>query len=173
MTPIQLTFLAVAAISLLAALMVVTRPNMVHAALYLVVASFGVAVFFVFLGAPFLAVIQVVVYIGAIAILMIIAIMLTRRIADEHLVVANAQAGWAGALAGILFLSLLVILSGWGGFTARAGDLPADSVDPAALGAALVSPQGYVIPFEVASVLLLAAFIGAVVIAWRSHQAGG
>ncbi|MDH3943041.1 MAG: NADH-quinone oxidoreductase subunit J [Anaerolineae bacterium] len=173
MSPIQLTFLAVAAFSLVSALMVVTRPNMVHAALYLVVASFGVAALFVLLGAPYLAVIQVVVYIGAIAILMIIAIMLTRRIASEDLVVVNAQAGWAAVLAAILFFSLLIILGGWDSFGALAGELPPGSVDPAALGEALVSPQAFVIPFEVASVLLLAALIGAIVIAWRSSRAGG
>ncbi len=79
MTAEQIIFLLTAAVILGSALMVVTTRNLLHAALWLVVALFGVAVLYAILQANFLAVIQVVVYIGAIAILFIFAVMLTRR----------------------------------------------------------------------------------------------
>jgi len=74
----QIFFLIVAAATLIFALRVVTTGNLVHAALWLVATLSGVAVVFALLQASFLAVVQVVVYIGAIAILFIFAVMLTR-----------------------------------------------------------------------------------------------
>ena len=75
----QIVFLVVAFATLGSGFMVVTTRNMVHAALWLVATLFGVAMVFVLLDAGFLAVVQVVVYIGAIAILFIFAVMLTRK----------------------------------------------------------------------------------------------
>ena len=83
MTVEQIVFLFTAFITLAAALMVVVARNLVRSALWLVLTLFGVAVMYVLLHAGFLAVVQVVIYIGAIAILMIFAIMLTRRIAID------------------------------------------------------------------------------------------
>jgi NADH-quinone oxidoreductase subunit J len=167
MTPLQVIFVITAAATLGAALMVVSTRNLVHAALWLVVSLFGVAVVYVLLNAGFLAVAQVVIYIGAIAILMIFAIMLTRRVATDSGPQINSNWGWAAAIAVILFVSLAWVLSGWQGFSAQAGDLSSRSDPLRDLGAALVSPNAYVIPFEVASVLLLAALIGAIMVAWE------
>jgi NADH-quinone oxidoreductase subunit J len=80
MTPLQIVFLIAGALTLLSALLVVTRPNLVHASLWLIATLAGVAVLFVLLEAGFLAAVQVVIYIGAIAILIIFAVMLTRRV---------------------------------------------------------------------------------------------
>lgn len=145
--------------------MMVTRPNLVHAALYLVVALFGVAVIFVLLDAGFLAVVQVLVYIGAIAILMIFAVMLTRGNVVEEQISFNAAAGWALLLAALFAFALIVILGQWPDIGAQATALDAQRDTVVELGTALVSPDAYVIPFEVASVLLLAALIGALVVA--------
>jgi len=79
MTGIQIFFLIVGLVILGSALMVVTTGNLIHAALWLIVTLFGVAVLFAILDASFLAVVQVVVYIGAIAILFIFAVMLTHK----------------------------------------------------------------------------------------------
>jgi NADH-quinone oxidoreductase subunit J len=166
MTPVQILFIVIAAATLGAALMVVTTRNLVHAALYLVVALFGVAVFFVLLNAGFLAVAQVVIYIGAIAILMIFAIMLTRRVVTDLSPSLNPNWGWALAIAAVLFAGLVWILSSWGGFASTAPQLSSASDPLVQLGQALVSPNAYILPFEVASVLLLAALIGAIIIAW-------
>ena len=79
MTIMQIFFLIVGVVILGSALMVVTTGNLIHAALWLIVTLFGVAVLYAILNASFLAVVQVVVYIGAIAILFIFAVMLTRK----------------------------------------------------------------------------------------------
>ena len=166
MTPIQFIFIITAAATLGAAVMVVTTKNLIHAALWLIVSLFGVAVFFVFLNAGFLAMAQVVIYIGAIAILMIFAIMLTRRIARDVGSQVNRNWPLAVMIVVILFAGLVWLLSSWPGFTSLAPPMSAD-VDPLTqLGQALVSPNAYLIPFEVASVLLLAALIGSIMVAW-------
>ena len=83
MTVLQGIFLVVGVVTLGAAVMVVTARNLIHAALWLILTLFGVAVMYGLLSAPFFTVIQVVIYIGAIAILMIFAIMLTRRVMKD------------------------------------------------------------------------------------------
>lgn len=167
MSALQIIFIIVAGVSLGAALMAVTTRNLVHAALWLILTLFGVAIFFVLLNAGFLAVAQVVIYIGAIAILLIFVIMLTRRVITDIGAQLNANWGWAAAVSIILFGALVWLLSGWSGFRTTAPQM-SGRVDPLTqLGQALVSPNAYVIPFEVASILLLAALIGAIIIAWE------
>ena len=147
--------------------MVVTAPNLIHSALWLVAALFGVAVVFALLNANFLAVVQVVIYIGAIAILMIFAIMLTRRIAKDAGPRFNANWAWAAILAVVVFVGLSWIIYNWPGITTPPADLGPASDPLRELGMALVSPNGFVLPFELASVLLLGALIGAIMIAWE------
>jgi len=166
MTVLQIVFLVTGFVTLLAGVMVVASPKLVHAALWLIVSLAGVAVLFVLLNANFLAVVQVVVYIGAIAILIIFAVMLTRRVmADTG---PSHNPSWWLAL-----ISALVLL---GGLLALILQVPAfalagPTAQPAAdsglsdLGTALVDVNRFLLPFEVASVLLLAALIGAMAIA--------
>lgn len=167
MTPVQLIFLVTAVLTLGSALMVVTTRNMVHAALWLVVSLFGIAVFYVLLEAGFLAVVQIVIYIGAIAILMIFAIMLTRKIVNETTPRFNANWGWAFLMGLVMFAGLVFILVSWPGINTSLGALPRTADPLKELGVALVSPDAYVLPFEVASIMLLAALIGAIVVAWE------
>jgi len=166
-TPIQLTFMLAAVITLGSALMVVSARNILHAALWLVASLFGVAMLFALLQANFFAVVQVVVYIGAIAILVIFAVMLTRRVMQDS-GPQVIRAWWlAAVLAAAVFAGLVVMLSSWRGFW----NLPPTLANPDAplvqLGLALVSPNAYVVPFEVSSVLLLAALIGAIYVAFQ------
>jgi NADH-quinone oxidoreductase subunit J len=169
MTPIQIVFLIVAAATLISAGMMVSARRIMHAALWLVLALLGVAIVFVTLETGFFAVVQVVVYIGAIATLIIFAVMLTRRDQQDtpNQSVRNA---WLAALVAFAVLAGLVgALSRWPGFaivragmdTTQAGEM----AQIAALGKLLVSPDAYAIPFEVASVLLIGALIGAIYIA--------
>jgi NADH-quinone oxidoreductase subunit J len=164
---LEIIFLIVAIVTLLTALMVVTTPNLVHAALYLVLTLFGVAATFVLLNATFLAVVQVVVYIGAIAILMIFAIMLTRKVMQDSGPQTNTNWGWAAVLGLLLFIGLAFVLVNSGAADMSMAPLAADADPISQLGQELVSPNAYVIPFELASVLLLAALIGAIVVAWN------
>ena len=166
MSMLQIIFLIVAAATLGGAVMVVISRNLVHSALWLIAALFGVAVMYVLLEAGFLAVVQVVIYIGAIAILIIFTIMLTRKVAQDSGPRFNANWGWAAFLAVFIFAALTWMLNQWPGFTALPQQLtnPGDTLR--SLGTALVSPDLYVMPFELASVLLLAALVGAILIAW-------
>lgn len=164
---LQIIFILVAGATLGAALMVVTSPNLIHSAIWLAGALFGVAVIFGLLNAGFLAVVQVVIYIGAIAILMIFAIMLTRRIAKDAGPRFNANWVWAALLSVLVFAGITWILFSWPGIHEPAAALNPASDPLRELGMALIAPGGYVLPFELASVLLLAALIGAIIIAWE------
>lgn len=167
MTGEQIIFLLVAFFTLSSGFMVVTTRNLVHAALWLVATLFGVAVIFALLSANFLAVVQVVVYIGAIAILFIFAVMLTRKELRDQGPQMNAG-WWAGALIAVLvFLGLFFLLQGWSGFLKTASGIPPGFDAVAELGTQLVSPDAFVLPFEVASVLLVAALVGAVYVAFN------
>jgi len=167
MTAEQIIFLVVALFTLGSGFMVVTTGNLVHAALWLVSTLFGVAVVFALLNAGFLAVVQVVVYIGAIAILFIFAVMLTRKDMRDQGPQMN-RGWWAGALIAVLvFAGLLFLLQGWNGLSRTASDIPSGFDAVAELGNALVSPNAFVLPFEVASVLLVAALVGAVYVAFN------
>ncbi len=167
MTFEQIIFLVVALFTLGSGFMVVTTGNLVHAALWLVSTLFGVAVVFALLSAGFLAVVQVVVYIGAIAILFIFAVMLTRKDMRDQGPQTNSG-WWAGALIAVLvFAGLFFLLQGWNGLSKTAAVLPSGFDAVAELGNALVSPNAYVLPFEVASVLLVAALVGAVYVAFN------
>jgi NADH-quinone oxidoreductase subunit J len=167
MTVLQGIFLVVGVVTLGGAVMVVTARNLIHAALWLILTLFGVAVMYGLLSAPFFTVIQVVIYIGAISILMIFAVMLTRRVKQE--VGSSVNKGWwlAGLMSLVLFTALVWMFSTWDGFQTALPDLPRGTDTIKVLGTALVSPNGYVIPFEIASLLLLAALIGSVAVAWE------
>jgi NADH-quinone oxidoreductase subunit J len=167
MTGEQIVFLVVALFTLGSGLMVVTTQNLVHAALWLIVALFGVALTFVQLSASFLAVVQVVVYIGAIAILFIFAVMLTRREMRDQGPQLNRNWWFGALLAALTFGGLVFLLQGWTGLSKTATAIPSGFDAVSVLGNALVSPDAYVLPFEVASVLLVAALVGAVYVAFN------
>jgi len=148
---------------------VVINRNLFHSALFLIVSLFGVAGLYVMLAAPFLAAIQILVYIGAIAILIIFAIMLTRRLMGLR-EANNNQWPLALGVAALAFIILAMVL-----ILASSGDNPllrrapvaasvsADSIRD--LGRALVDPNQYALPFILASVLLEGAMVGAIVVA--------
>jgi NADH-quinone oxidoreductase subunit J len=164
----QIAFGILALAMCLSALRVVTTKNMVHAALYLTAVLAGAAGIYILLGAEFVAVTQVLVYIGAVVVLMLFGLFLTRAPIGNAQDLDNDQRAWAALLA-------LLLLGGLGVALGRAfkgqrvhpqyiGD-PASHSNTAAVGLSIF--HDFVIPFEVASVLLLAALVGAVVIARR------
>jgi NADH-quinone oxidoreductase subunit J len=170
MTPEQIIFIIVAIVTLIAALSVVTSRNLIHSALWLILALFGVAIFYVLLDAGFFAVIQVIIYIGAIAILFIFAAMLTRRVMQDSGPQTNTT-WWLGALIAILlFAGIALVLTNWSGFSSSASPLVNASERISQLGLALVSPDQYVLPFELASILLVAGMIGAIFVAGEKKR---
>ena len=140
--------------------MVVISRNLMRSALWLILCFFGIAGIFILLQAEFLAVAQILIYVGAIAMLMIFAIMLTYGIMDPSQPRFNGQWGVVAGFAALLFvvLTFLVTRNTW---PVTAGVVPPDAIQQ--LGRDFVGP--YVVPFEVASVLLVVAMIGAIIVA--------
>ncbi len=170
MTADKLIFLIVGVVTLVAAFSVVSSRNLIHSALWLILALFGVAVFYVLLDAGFFAVIQVVIYIGAIAILFIFAAMLTRRVMQDSGTQTNSN-WWLGVLIAVLLLGCLtLLLINSPGFTTTEPVLANSGSQVSQLGLALVSPDQYLLPFELASILLVAAMIGAIYVAGEKKQ---
>jgi NADH-quinone oxidoreductase subunit J len=158
----QIVFGVVSLAMAIAAIRVVTTTNVVHAALYLVVVLAGVAVDYVLLAAEFIAVVQVLVYIGAIVVLLLFGTMLTRAPIGRTSDLDNNQR-WASLVVSLFLLGVLgwAVNDAWG-----SNKIPVGTVQRTAdVGNAIF--QTYVIPFEVVSILLLAALVGAVVIARR------
>lgn len=162
MTGLQIVFLVVAAVILAAAVQVVSTRNLVHAALWLIVTLFGMAIIFVLLEAGFLAVVQVVVYIGAISILIIFAIMLTRRVMQDSGPQTNSQ-WWLAGLIGLASFGALLFVLAQVAFPETGAAVPADSL--ATLGRQLVDPDFYMIPLVAIGVLLAVGMVGSIAIA--------
>ena len=166
MSIVQIIFLVVAGITLFAAIMVVSARSLVHSALWLVLALFGVGIHYVLLETGFFAVAQVLIYIGAIAILFIFAVMLTRKIMLDTGPTVNPS-WWLALIVAIgLFAGIIFMLSQSPIFTNTPIEMANEPMNLPELGQALVSPSGYLLPFELASVLLMAAMIGAIYAAW-------
>lgn len=159
----NVSFGIIAAVMIYSAVRVVTSANVVHAAFFLVMVLAGAAAQFILLGAEFIAITQVLVYIGAIVVLFLFGIMLTRApMSGEE---KPSRDNWPlGLLSSVVLLGLLgySLIDGFGG-----DRIPADlaPTDTRVLSDAIFGQ--YLIQFEVISVLLLAALIGAIVIARR------
>jgi NADH-quinone oxidoreductase subunit J len=163
-------FYLIAAVMVAAAVAVVTSRNVVRAALYLIVVFAGVAAQFIILAAEFVAVTQVLVYIGAIMVLMLFGIMLTRASIGREVSLTNSN--WVvGAITAVVLLGVMgyALVDAFGDDALpRNTQVPADgSSNTAALSDAIFSQ--FLIPFEVVSVLLLAALVGAIVLARKDR----
>ena len=158
----HIIFILLSAITLAGGLGVVLNRNLFRSALFLVLSFVAVAGFYILLEAEFLAMVQILVYVGAISILIIFAIMLSRRMMSSEFKAFNEQWAWALVAALALFAILAFVLLGVGWPTVEAS-VPENAISD--LGQALVSPDQFALVFEVASVLLLVALVGAVIIA--------
>ena len=143
------------------ALGVIRAQRVFHSALFLVLTLGSLAAVFVILGADFLATVQILVYVGAIAVLIIFGIMLTPRAVDLPEIGGPGQqvAGWLVAAAIFLLSASAVIATQW----PRSVAMPMDRPTTELIAQGLFT--SYAFPFEAASVLLLVAMIGAIVIA--------
>jgi NADH-quinone oxidoreductase subunit J len=162
----QVVFWILAAIMGLAAIRVVTSRNVVHAALYLVGTLMGAAALYVLLLAEFVAWVQVLVYVGAIVVLMLFGLMLTRApIGSANF--DNDQRLLAALTAGAIFgVTTWIMIDAFEGQDITLA--VENGTSTASVGEVIFS--SYVLPFEVVSVLLLAALVGAVVIARRDES---
>ena len=155
-------FYGVAALVLGSALYVVVGKNLVHSAFALVAAFFGVAVFYVYLGADFLAGAQVLIYVGGILTLLLFGVMLTNRIYNLNLRSGAVQVVPGALSAGLVFALLVWIIQSvdWGAMDAGDPGPTSESIGRLLVG-------DYLLPFEIASVLLLIALMGAAMLVRR------
>lgn len=161
----QIILSAIAVLMGVAALRVVTTKNVVHAALYLVGTLLGAAAMYVLLFAEFVAWVQVLVYVGAVVVLMLFGLMLTRAPIGEGNFDNDQK--WVAALcsAALFGVTSWILLDAFEGQKIDFGD---QRPEVRGVGEAIFTE--FVLPFEVVSVLLLAALIGAVVIARRDDN---
>jgi NADH-quinone oxidoreductase subunit J len=163
-------FYVIAAVMVGAAVVVVTNRNIVRSALALIVVFAGVAAQFVILAAEFLAATQVLVYIGAIMVLVLFGIMLTRSKIGRDLDSTNEH-WWVGVITGLLLVGVMgYSLIDYFGDDPLPAERQIDSVNGSNTATVSDAIFGqYLIPFEVISVLLLAALVGAIVIARKDR----
>jgi NADH-quinone oxidoreductase subunit J len=155
------------AVALLAAVVVVTSRRIVHAALWLVVTLGAVAGCFGALHAEFVALVQILVYVGAIVVLVLFALMLTKAPTNPLPALTTRRSPFAAAVALVfaLILGTGVVLA-FGNEKIK----PVPNGSPEAIGTSVFGT--WVLPFEVLSVLLLAALIGAIVLSQRTGKKG-
>ena len=155
-------FYLFAAITVLSAFFVVTNRNVVYSAFFLLFTFFGVAGIYVLLGADFVAIVQLIVYVGGILILLLFGVMLTNKITNVEIKTGTINIYPAVIGVGLLSGSLLaaLITSNWKTFSTEA-PIPTT----AALGTMLI--QEYALIFELLGIILLIALIGAASIARR------
>lgn len=156
---IRLTFYAMAAFTILAALFVVLSRNLFHSALGLALTLIGVACIYLYLDAEFLALVQILIYVGAIVTLFLFTIMLTADIHKKMPLAFNLRTANMAMGCLILFGILAKVFSSSPWQEASANPAP---LELKTLGYSLMT--NYVLPFEIISVLSLAALVGAVII---------
>ncbi len=168
MLPVNIAFYAIAAIMIGAAIRVVTTKNVVHAALWLVCVLAGAAAQFILLASEFMGVTQVLVYIGAIVVLLLFGIMLTRAELGSSDDLDNNQKAVGAAVSFCLALVMGYVL--WDAFRGESFSLVGHTTADLGQTTEQISDSifsTYLLPFEAVSVLLLAALIGAIVLARR------
>ncbi len=162
MSILTLLFYAIALLIISATAMAVTRRNMVHAVLYLVLSFFGTAMLFYLLGAPFLAALEIIIYAGAIMVLFLFLIMMIRLKKMPGMFFPAVQLLPAILIsAGFLVVSTVLVgrnATGW-------SPMPAAQASPVAFGVYLF--QTHWLAVEIASMLLLVALVGAYVLGRR------
>jgi NADH-quinone oxidoreductase subunit J len=162
----ELAFYIAGAVAVISTVLMLTRLNVVHALLYLIVSLLGVAVVFYVLGAPFVAALEVIIYAGAIMVLFVFVVMMLNL--GEHAVEMEKQwltpGIWTGPvlLATILIIEVLYLVRG-----CTAG-LGTGAVEPKQVGIVLFGP--YLIGVELASILLLAGLLGAYHLGFRKTE---
>ena len=163
MTLQLLLFLVLALVAIISALGMLISRSAIYSALFLVLNFMTVAVFFLLLDAPFIAIAQVSVYTGAIMVLFLFVIMLLGAERSSKMQAIRWQVPLAIALAMVLVLEAVYIILGQRGVVpAVTSNLPINFGSPAQVGTVLFS--SYLLPFEITSVLLLVGMVGAIVL---------
>ena len=153
----QILFYIAATISLVSTILAVTRYNATHALIYLIISLLASAIIFFLLGAPFAAILEVVIYAGAIMVLFVFVVMMLNLgapgVSQEREWLRPNMWIFPTILTLVLFFEMVFVLS------SSAIPLPGEAIGPKAVGLKLFGP--YVLAVEIASMLLLAGLVGA------------
>ena len=168
----QIFFYFFAAILVASAVMVVTSRNPVHSVLFLILCFFNAAGLFLIAGAEFLAFILLIVYVGAVAVLFLFVVMMLDIDFSELRAGVQRYAPIGGVIGAILFLELVLVLGGWKVSPAASGLLLTPIVpgvtNTDAIGRVLYTQYAFL--FETASLVLMVAMIGAIVLTHRERR---
>lgn len=160
-------FVLLAVVTTIAAILVIVQRNPVVSAIYLIITLFCLAGIYLLLSAPFIAVIQVLVYAGAIMVLFLFVIMLLNLEKEKKLIYRNRLQKVLGVFLGGVLLAQIGMIFSYVLLEGSKGKFPAEKV--AALGNTEVVARllftDFLLPFEIVSVLLLVAIVGAIVLA--------
>jgi NADH-quinone oxidoreductase subunit J len=163
-----LVFLGTALVAIVASILMVTRRNPIHCALFLILTFLCTAVLFFLLHSPFIAIIQVVVYAGAIMMLIIFVIMLL-ELEEELLFPLKISFSKGIGVLCVLLIMLALFFAVYGGASGARGGYTPETVSQLGsirtVGKLLFTE--YLLPFEIVSILLMAAIVGAIVLAKR------
>jgi NADH-quinone oxidoreductase subunit J len=162
----QIAFFILSALALASGILVITRRNIVHSVIWLIVCLFSVAGIFLLLQAEFLFAVQIILYVGGIMVLFLFAVMLVN--VESSLKEARFNRQWALALGTALLLLAELgygLLSGRHGFRPVQASVAGPASNTQMIGSALYA--NYMLPVEIASVLLLVAMVGAVMMTKR------
>jgi NADH-quinone oxidoreductase subunit J len=163
--PMTWPFALLAGLTVGSAIAAMSLRNLVHCALCLVLTFAGLAALFLQLNAEFVGLVQILVYIGAVAILIVFAILLTRGSEPAPPAPVASSPWWGVAIAGVAFLTMAGAVTG--SAVAQRGAAPGPDLAVKAVGQRLL--HEYVLPLEVLGLLLTAALIGAVLIAMQER----
>lgn len=163
----QIIFYIFAGITVISALMILFTRNVLYSAFLLIITFLGISAIYVFAGADFLAITQILVYVGGILVLMIFGVMLTNKISGQAVLTEGQHHFWAAlvglSLFGLLAYSILQVNFASLSWLQQGNLIEGSTIKT--LGILLMSD--YVLPFELAGILLLVALIGAAFIAKR------
>jgi NADH-quinone oxidoreductase subunit J len=140
---------------------IVFSRNVFYGALYLIVCLLCIAALYVLSGAEFLAVTQILIYVGGVLVVIIFGVMLTSRITGKPLVVENGYK-FSGTLVAVALAGLLIFAFAKASFTLQKAEAVPNGTNIKAIGIGFMT--NYLLPFEIAGVLLLMALIGAIVV---------
>lgn len=158
----ELGFYLIASITIASAFWVVVSTRLIHSAVALLFTLFGVAGLYVFLYADFLAAAQVIIYVGGILVLIIFGVMLTSKISNPN-ISHSSRGQFLGTVSGLILLGLIISVSmrtEW-----LIGDVTRFETTVYKIGTMILNE--YLLPFEVVSVLLLGALVGAALLSRR------
>ena len=165
----QIVFAYFAAVIVFSAVLMVTRRNPIHSVLFMLLLFFHIAGVFVLLNAEFLAAVQLIVYAGAILILYLFVVMLLQVERESKAARANRFWPWL-VVFGFIIATEIALLVLRGSFPEEAGKAMSTTGGVGVRDLGIVLYTKYLVPFEIASVILLVGLVGAVMLAKKSHQ---